>query len=92
MKVLLPQDAETEQPADAVGPHTAHVSRNARRIRADGQAEWFVTQRSRGVGGQDAARQPTELLDRLDGYPILSVEREFVIYDSNESIDEGWIE
>jgi len=75
-------------------PHIAHVSRNARRVRADGRQERFVTQRCRRVGDRTAAAR----LDALTGalraarYDIASVEREYVVVDSDESLDDGWID
>ncbi|MFH8365943.1 hypothetical protein [Streptomyces sp. NPDC018031] len=73
--------------------HRAHLSRNARRIRPDGRAERFVTQRCRLVG-DGTARARLDLLTaelRALGLEIASVEREFVVYDSAASLDAGWI-
>jgi hypothetical protein len=84
-------------PGDLVAvavPHGAHVSRNARRVRADGRQERFVTQRCRRVGDRTAAAR----LDALTGvlraarYDIASVEREYVVVDTDASLDDGWID
>ncbi|MGW5752259.1 hypothetical protein [Nocardia rhamnosiphila] len=91
IKLLLPTGAEVGHLAAAVTGHGAHVSANARRVRAGGRTERFVTQRCRAVGDRTADARLTELLAALADYRILSVEREFVVYDSNESVDEGWI-
>lgn len=32
------------------------------------------------------------LLAALDGLDVVAVEREFVLHDSDESVDDGWIE
>ncbi|MER7787524.1 hypothetical protein [Streptomyces sp. NPDC097640] len=76
-----------------VGAHAAHLSRNARRIRNDGRAERFVTQRCRLVGRDTAGRRLEALAAalRADGREIVSMEREFVVYDSDEGLDAGWI-
>jgi hypothetical protein len=80
--------------AELVVPHRAHLSWNARRVRADGRAERFVTQRCFGVGDASADAALLDLRTALvaDGREILSVEREFVVYDSDASLDAGWIE
>ncbi|WP_030018815.1 hypothetical protein [Streptomyces monomycini] len=74
--------------------HAAHLSRNARRTRADGREERFVTQRCRSVGRVTAERRLAALLAGLRdaGYDIASTEREFVVLDSDESLDDGWID
>ncbi|MFF2617149.1 hypothetical protein [Kitasatospora sp. NPDC058046] len=73
--------------------HGAHLSRNPRRVRADGRCEWFVTQRCRSVGLDTAGRRLEALLRDLaaDGREMVSVEREFVVVDSHEDLDAGWI-
>ncbi|WP_327147340.1 hypothetical protein [Nocardia sp. NBC_01329] len=91
IKLLLPAGAVPDHLAATVTGHRAHVSANARRARADGRTERFVTQRCRAVGNRTASARLTELLAVLADYRILSVEQEFVVYDSNESVDEGWI-
>lgn len=91
IKLLLPAGAEPSRVAATVTGHRAHVSANARRIRPDGRAERFVTQRCRAVGDRTAEARLADLLAVLTDYRILSVEREFVVYDSNEAADEGWI-
>jgi hypothetical protein len=98
IKLLL--DVEADAASDAstllaelIAPHRAHVSRNARRVRLDGRMERFVTQRCRGVGDDVAAQRFRGLTDDIvrAGYEILTVEREFVVYDSAPTVDAGWI-
>ncbi|WKX72261.1 hypothetical protein [Streptomyces sp. XD-27] len=93
VKLVLDPGADTTGLAALADRHAAHLSRNARRTRADGRAERFVTQRCRRVGRDTAGRRLDELTAALDGLPceIASVEREFVVYDSAESLDQGWI-
>jgi hypothetical protein len=61
-------------------------------VRDGGRHERFVTQRCRGVDAEEAGRALERLLGELEGLEVLSVEREFVLYDSDESVDDGWIE
>ncbi len=74
--------------------HAAHLSRNARRVRADGRTERFVTQRCHRVGRASAREQLTALLTALAGagYPVVSVEEEFVVSDSAPGVDAGWLD
>lgn len=93
VKLLLPPEVDETALAELVTPHGAHLSRNARRLREDGRAERFVTQRSYR-GGADAAVAELERLIgalREAGHEMLSVEREYVVYDSNPVVDAGWI-
>ncbi|MET8975994.1 hypothetical protein ABZX85_10280 [Streptomyces sp. NPDC004539] len=86
VKLRLDADAGLGELASLVGPFGAHLSRNVRR-----EGERFVTQRCRGVDAAGAQAALEKLLRALDGCHVLSVEREFVLYDSDESVDEGWI-
>ncbi|MFD8708044.1 hypothetical protein ACFV1W_36615 [Kitasatospora sp. NPDC059648] len=73
--------------------HGAHLSRNPRRVREDGRREWFVTQRCRLVGLDTAGRRLEALLRDLaaGGHEVVSAEREFVVVDSHEGLDAGWL-
>jgi hypothetical protein len=73
--------------------HSAHLSRNARRVRADGRPERFVTQRCRAVGRSTARARLDALVSALAGneYVVVSVEEEFVVYDSAPGVDAGWL-
>ncbi|MGV4984736.1 hypothetical protein ACVB8X_13135 [Streptomyces sp. NRAIS4] len=92
VKLLLDADTGLDALAARVVPHGAHLSWNARRVRGGGRHERFVTQRCRGARDAEAAAALRRLLAELDGLEVLSVEREFVLYDSDESVDDGWIE
>ncbi|MEU1312100.1 hypothetical protein ABZ419_24820 [Streptomyces cinnamoneus] len=93
LKLLLPPGADLAALARLVSAHTAHLSRNARRVRADGRAERFVTQRCRAVGRRTAGVRLDALMAAVEdgGHDIISAEREFVVHDSDGSLDAGWI-
>jgi hypothetical protein len=90
---ILCREVDLESLAALVVPHDAHLSWNARRVRGDGISERFVTQRCYGVGDASAVEALTRLRSALadDGREIVSAEREYVVYDSDASLDEGWI-
>ncbi|WP_262402984.1 hypothetical protein [Actinomadura sp. CNU-125] len=94
VKLLLDAGADARALVDVVRPHAAHVSRNARRVRTDGRQERFVTQRCRRVGTGTAECRLDALVGalRATGHEIVEVEREFVVFDGDESLDDGWIE
>ena len=93
LKLLLPPGVDEAALADLVTPHGAHLSRNARRVREDGCAERFVTQRCHRVGTDVAVAVLDRLIDTLRdaGHEMVSVEREYVVYDSSPAVDAGWI-
>lgn len=94
VKLLLEPGCDTRELVELAVHHGAHLSHNARHRREDGHQERFVTQRARGVGNARAAHQLdllVEALRRAD-YRILSREREFVVFDDDESLDHGWID
>ncbi|MEU6862971.1 hypothetical protein ABZ924_06810 [Streptomyces sp. NPDC046876] len=98
LKLLLPAGHDRARLEALVAPHGAHLSWNARRVRADGRQERFVTQRWRGPAGAEGAAGAGRACDALvaeltaAGHDIDAQEREFVLYDSDLSVDEGWIE
>ena len=94
VKLVLDPDFEWEALADLVIPHGAHVSWNARRVLGAGRQERFVTQRCHGVGLPRAGERLAQLCAVLrgTGYEIVSIEREFVVFDSDASVDDGWID
>ncbi|MFD6726535.1 hypothetical protein ACFWEZ_41590, partial [Streptomyces sp. NPDC060131] len=63
-----------------------------RRVRDDAAHERFVTQRCHGVAAEEAGRALDGLLDALAPLRVLEVEREFVLHDSDVSVDEGWLD
>ncbi len=55
VKLLLPATQDLEAVRAVAVRHRAHLSRNARRVRADGVRERFVTQRCHRTGRVEAA-------------------------------------
>ncbi|WP_405545400.1 hypothetical protein OG478_34295 [Streptomyces phaeochromogenes] len=101
VKLLLDADTDLDALAARVVPHGAHLSWNARRVRdseiggtggTGRRHERFVTQRCRGVDAEGAGRLLELLLAELCGFEVADVEREFVLHDSDLSVDDGWIE
>jgi hypothetical protein len=92
VKLLLPTGADLASLKEIAAPHQAHLSRNARRQRADGYEERFVTQRCWAVGQREARHRLDKLLAAIGplNYPVLEVEEEYVVYDSNLALDAGW--
>ncbi len=92
VKVLLdPAGAGRAGLAAVAERHGAHVSWNARRVRADGREERFVTQRCHRTGDRRAALVLDALLAELAAYDVVDVEREYVLLDSGPELDEGWL-
>lgn len=94
VKLALDPEADIQALVDLAQEHAAHLSRNALRVRLDGRSERFVTQRCHGVGRATAQERLGALLASLaeGGYSVLSVEEEFVVHDSDPSIDAGWLD
>ncbi|SOD65706.1 hypothetical protein SAMN06297387_12317 [Streptomyces zhaozhouensis] len=95
VKLLLAADHDRPSLERLAVAHGAHVSWNARRVRADGAEERFVTQRCAGVGSPTATRRLAALLDALAvasvPHRVVEVEREYVAHDSNLALDDGWL-
>ncbi|MFJ7299157.1 hypothetical protein [Streptomyces sp. NPDC099088] len=91
VKLLLDADTDLSALAARVVPHGAHLSWNALRVRAGARHERFVTQRCRGTGADGAGLALERLLRDLNGFMVLGVEREFVLHDSDLSVDDGWL-
>ncbi len=91
VKLLLAPDTDLAALAARVLPHGAHLSWNARRVRDAARHERFVTQRCHGVDAQGAGLALEGLLSALVGLEVLQVEREFVLHDSDVSVDDGWL-
>lgn len=93
VKLVLAGGADEAELAGMAMKHGAHLSRNALRMRADGHSERFVTQRVHGGRNGAQCRLDALLVDLQPlGHPVLEVEQEYVVYDSNESMEAGWIE
>lgn len=93
VKLLLdPADDSREALVAVAVRHGAHVSWNARRRRADGREERFVTQRCHRTNDRRAVLLLDALLAELTAYEVVDVEREYVLLDSGPELDEGWLE
>lgn len=91
VKLRLPADTDLDALAARVVPHGAHLSWNARRVLGGGLHERFVTQRVHEGDAADAGRALDALLARLTEFEVAEVEREFVLHDSDVSVDDGWL-
>lgn len=98
LKVLLDPDGTGAAGLDvltaAAVAHDAHVSWNARRtLGGTGRQERFVTQRCHGVGLPVAQARLAALTRAVEdlSIEIVESEQEFVVYDSNTALDDGWI-
>jgi hypothetical protein len=93
LKLLLSGDRERSTLIDLIQPHGAHLSRNARRQRSDGQREYFVTQRCFNAGSMAAQQHFQDLAGVVinRGYSMISSHGEYVVYDNNIDLDRGWI-
>lgn len=92
VKVLI-DEADLDALRAAAEAEGAHVSRNARKLRPDGRAERFVTQRVGNVGRVAADARFERLLASLSplGVKVLNVIREYTVHDSNLELDRGWL-
>lgn len=93
LKLLLADHTTLGQVTDVAIAHGAHVSRNARRVRADGCQERFVTLRSTLGGLQEMMARSQALQHALAPMvrAVLDTEIEFVVHDSNRALDAGWL-
>ncbi len=92
VKVTMPPE-RTEALRAQVVAHGAHLSKNARKLRSDGQAERFVTLRVYGAGRRSADDKFAALLAELEatGLPLGQRIREYTVYDSDVGVDRGWL-
>ena len=72
----------------------AHLSRNDRKRDARGVAERFITQRVHGAGRTRATGEFDALLHDLAqaGHAVVSMKREYTIYDGKLELDAGWLD
>ncbi|WP_285666631.1 hypothetical protein [Actinorhabdospora filicis] len=91
IKLLLPPASDVDALTTVVSLHGARLSRNARRTRADGVLERFVTQRCHGVGRSTARARLDGLLAALTHHKIAEVEEEYVVLDDRIGLDAGWL-
>lgn len=93
VKLIMPPDADCGAIIEVAMRHAAHLSRNVLRQRPDGLVERFVTQRCHSVGLSTATNRLENFLAVLASLraPVVRIEEEFVVYDSNEALDAGWL-
>jgi hypothetical protein len=93
LKLLLDTDADIDAIESAARARGGHLSRNARRMCTEGRAERFATLRRTEGGHAGIARASAELCDQLAHRvrEVISIEIEYVVYDSNRAIDAGWL-
>ncbi len=90
VKLLLPPTADIAALTQIAEAHGAHLSRNARKERGDGNRERFVTLRGYRIGRDTAHQNLLAALAALS-HPVLETEEEYVIFDSNAAEDKGWL-
>lgn len=93
VKVTLPGDANLQVLGNYCAQWDAHLSANALKYQTDGQQQRFITMRLYGVGRHSAQARFNALLKALKakGLKLSNPQREYTVYDSNTSLDAGWI-
>jgi hypothetical protein len=73
--------------------HNAHLSMNAFKQAAGEETERFVTMRLKGMGGARAAILFDKLAGAIElaGYQPSKRVHEYVVYDTNLTLDDGWM-
>jgi hypothetical protein len=94
VKTTLPSGADLEPLRALCQRNSAHLSSNALKREGDDRTERFITLRVYGAGRARAEATFEELLGELQeaGYPLANKLREYTLYDSNITIDAGWID
>ena len=92
LKLVIPPDVELAVIAAAAAAHDARLSRNARRQRADGSHERYLTLRLPGLGKPAADARFAALEAAVEALPVAITRRvrEYTVYDSNLALDRGW--
>lgn len=89
LKVVV-EAKEEEKLQCVLKPHKAHLSRSSLKNETGRK---FVTLRLYGVGRKQSFAQLASLdRDVSQYFTVISVEKEFCIFDSNERLDRGWID
>ena len=93
VKLLLLHDFDAAPLTQLAMAQQGHLSANVLRQRDDRFQERFVTQRCWNVGRQSAEVALRQLLQSLQAgnFEVIDVEAEYVVYDSNQRLDSGWI-
>lgn len=93
VKVMLPPGADMDALRGMIAGHNAHLSKNARKVRADGWSERFVTLRVYRAGRRTAEVRFGALVGLLEstGWHLGQKIREYTVYDSDVGVDRGWL-
>lgn len=91
--VKLALDARDGTPRATASDYGLAMSRSLLRPRADGKLKWFLTDRVPGsVLSHDAVAVFEETLGLIRRrYPQAEMEQEIVVFDTNPSLDAGWL-
>lgn len=94
VKVLLSRQSDLGVLSRCAVENDARLSQNTLRRREDGCFERFVTQRIYGRGRIFAKDKLHRLLAQLSesAFQTVEIEAEYVVFDSNISVDSGWLE
>jgi len=92
LKLIIPPHVELATIAATAARHDARLSRNARRQRADGSHERYLTLRLPGLGQPSADARFAALTAAVEALPVTITRRvrEYTVYDSNLALDRGW--
>jgi hypothetical protein len=93
IKLLRPQNRAPDALIGICEDHGAHLSHNAFREPAAGMEERFVTLRCYRVGRTSAEQDLSQVVAALNDLNehIIGQESEYCVYDSNLTIDAGWL-
>lgn len=74
--------------------HNAHLSQNAFKQSLLGLNQHFITMRVYNIGKIGAKLEFSKLVNELkkENFNLSNKLQEYIVYDSNTSIDQGWIE
>jgi hypothetical protein len=91
--VILTRLSELPALNNLCAKHNAHLSSNAFKQAAGEETERFVTMRLKGVGGERAAILFETLASAIEmaGYQTSKRVHEYVVYDTNLTLDDGWM-
>lgn len=92
VKIAINDTARVEALKELCDAFDAHFSRNPSNQLEDGVVLHFATLRVYGAGRANACARFDEFLDRLksNGFVLSNILREYTVYDTNVSLDDGW--
>ncbi|HUQ06654.1 MAG TPA: non-canonical purine NTP pyrophosphatase [Kofleriaceae bacterium] len=92
LKLVVPPGGDLAPVHEVASIHGARLSRNARRTRADGGHERYLTLRLPGLGRGSADARFAALEAAVEALPVTIGRRvrEYTVYDSNLALDRGW--